>query len=81
MKQLYTFDEIHRYEQDLADVEARIALGNLPNYETTKHCQAQIHVMREVLLRMHESLAKYGPMRLGLFARILAACKLNKGKK
>lgn len=78
MKQLYTLDEIHRYEQDLADIEASIALGNLPDYETTKHRQAQIHVMREVLLRMHESLAKHGPLRPGFFSRWVAAREIRK---
>jgi hypothetical protein len=78
MRQLYTLEEIHRYQADLDAAEAKIELGHLPDYETNKHYQAQIHVMREVLLRMHESVEKHGPLRPGLLQRIFATREVSK---
>jgi hypothetical protein len=78
VKQQYTLDEIHRYQEDLAITESRIVLRNLPDKETYDHCNAQVHVMREVILRMHESVLKHGPMRPSLLSRLLAAREIRK---
>jgi hypothetical protein len=77
VKQLYTLEEIKRYQQDLDAAESKIELGKLPDMATAKHYQSQIHVMREVLLRMHESLAKHGPLRPSLLARMFAARQIR----
>lgn len=71
MKQLYTLEEIHRYAHEvrLTDNDLWKAIDH-HDTDSKNQIQARLHVMHEVLLRMHESLEQHGPRRPGGFARL-----------
>lgn len=80
MKQMYTLEEVHRYADEIRrtndDMWKAISQHDV---DAKNQLQTQLHVMREVLLRMHESLEKHGPWRGGLLGRWLAAREIRKG--
>jgi len=82
MKQHYTLDEIHRYAAEIRATELEFKEATRRGEaDVMKQLKDQLHVMREVIQRMHESLHKNGPLRLGLLARWLAAREIRKAAK
>lgn len=80
MKALYTLEEVHRYADEIRKTNDDMwAAIKVHDAEANKQLQTQLHVMREVLLRMHESIEKHGPWRPGLIGRMFAAREIRKG--
>lgn len=79
MKHLYTLEEIHRYADEVRRTDKDLWEAiNHHDTDQKNQIQAQLHVMHEVLTRMHESLEKYGAYRPGLLGRWLAAREIRK---
>jgi hypothetical protein len=80
VKKLYTLEEIYRYADEVrrTDRDFWSAISH-HDVDAKNQLSTQLHVMREVLLRMHERLEKYGPYRPGLLGRWLAAREIRKG--
>lgn len=79
MKNLYSLEEVHQYGEDvrLAELQFREATRAGDN-TAMKQLKDQLQIMREVLTRMHESLASHGAYRPTLLARWLAAREIRK---
>lgn len=79
MKQLYTLEEIHRYADEVRQTNTDMWDAiNKHDVDQKNQIQNRLHVMHEVLTRMHENLEKHGPYRPGLLGRWLAARETRK---
>lgn len=82
MKRLYTLEEIHRYAAEIRQTDEDFWTAiQRHDVEAKNQLHAQVEVMREVLLHMHENLEKYGPYRPGFFGRWAAAREIRKLSK